>query len=236
MSQKVVIIEPIGPVVFKKNPRSKRIRLKVGANLSIAVSLPLLAEYRDAISFVESKTDWILAQQQKMTDRHTTFSPETVFRTRFHQLKIVTVPGQKVFSRIGGGIIQVFIPLQKNHAHPDIQAFIRQILIKVMRFEARNYLPLRVSELASVHKLKVQGVAVKNIKTRWGSCSSTNNINLNIHLMRLPDHLIDYVILHELAHTVEKNHSTRFWTFLEQLLPGAKKLDKEMNQYHTGIF
>jgi len=73
-----------------------------------------------------------------------------------------------------------------------------------LRKEAKDYLPQRTELLAAAHGFKYSGVTVKNISSRWGSCSSTNHINLNIHLVRLPEHLSDYVILHELTHTVHK--------------------------------
>ena len=65
---------------------------------------------------------------------------------------------------------------------------------------------------------------------------TNNNINLNIHLMRLPNHLIDYVILHELVHTKIKNHSRDFWNMLDLVTGNAKKLDKELKNYRTKIY
>lgn len=109
-------------------------------------------------------------------------------------------------------------------------------LLKLMRKEAKEYLPARVRELAKIHNLKVNDIRLKNHKTKWGSCSSKNNINLNINLIRLPNRLIDYIIMHELAHTVHHNHSAEYWKFLEKILPGAKTLDKEMRRYRVGIY
>ena len=77
---------------------------------------------------------------------------------------------------------------------------------------------------------------IKNNKTRWGSCSHRNNINLSLHLMRLPEHLIDYIIAHELVHTVHKNHSNKFWKDLENVFPGAKAADRELKDYRIDIY
>ena len=74
---------------------------------------------------------------------------------------------------------------------------------------------------------------IKNLRSRWGSCSNRNNINLNLQLMRLPDKLIDYVILHELVHTEEKNHGEKFWAKLDAITGNAKVLAIEMKKYST---
>jgi len=192
--------------------------------------------YRDAIRFVESKTDWIIKQQSRIQAGLTLFAPESCFKTRFHQLAITKGNTDKVYNRVGNGVIQIFIPEKVNHEQPKVQEFIKKTLIDVMRWEAKIYLPKRMKELSEKHGFKFQNISIKNTKTRWGSCSSTNNINLNLHLMRVPEHLIDYVLLHELVHTVVKNHSEKFWLMLEQSYPNARKADKEMNNYRTQTF
>ncbi len=103
--------------------------------------------------------------------------------------------------------------------------------------EAKAYLPNRVEKLAKTFGLVYKKVKINNAKTRWGSCSSENNINLSLQLMRLPDYLIDYVILHELAHKKVKNHSTQFWNFLDYLTDNkAKNLDKELKSFYLQVF
>ena len=74
-------------------------------------------------------------------------------------------------------------------------------------------------------------VTIRNQKTRWGSCSGKNNINLNMKLMNIPNHLIDYVILHELVHTKVKNHRPLFWGSLDIYVGNAKAIDKELKKY-----
>ncbi|WP_205461906.1 M48 family metallopeptidase [Mangrovibacterium lignilyticum] len=229
-------LEPIGAIHIRKNSRSRRIRLRVKPDGKVQVSMPLLVSEQKAIDFVKSKVDWILRQQQDIKAGLTIFSPDKCFKTKFHELKIVPVDQNKVSAMVGKGIIQINIPSTRNHQQPEIQQFIRKVIIQVMRQEAKVYLPSRLKELAQHHQLSVQNVYVKHVKSRWGSCSSVNNINLNLHLMRLPNHLADYVILHELAHTVEKNHGPGFWQLLEQICPGSKKLDKELNQYHVDTY
>ena len=96
---------------------------------------------------------------------------------------------------------------------------------------ARKHLIDRLDFLSKNHGLAYNRVFIKNQKTRWGSCSGNNNINLNINLVRLPDELIDYTILHELVHTRIKNHSRRFWDQMDKLLGDAKKLDRKLREY-----
>ena len=98
---------------------------------------------------------------------------------------------------------------------------------------ARQHLIERLNILSQKHGFNYRKVFIKNQKTRWGSCSGKNNINLNINLIRLPDELIDYTILHELVHTRVKNHSRRFWDQMDKLVGDAKKLDSKLREYRV---
>jgi len=236
MTTKYINIEQVGSVSFTINERSRRIRLSIKSDGEIVVSMPSSVPVQDAIRFVESKVEWILKQKTKIQARSTLFAPESCFKTRFHKLAITKGNTDKVYNRVGNGVIQIFIPERVNHEQPKVQEFIKNTLIDVMRWEAKIYLPKRLKELAEKHGFRYENVSIKNASTRWGSCSSVNNINLNLHLMRVPEHLIDYVLLHELAHTVVKNHGDKFWLLLEQCYPNARKADKEMNNYRTQTF
>lgn len=236
MATKNINIDSIGEVTLSVNERSRRIRLSIKSDGEVVVSMPPSVSARDAIRFAESKADWIQKHKQKIRSKSTIFAPESCFRTRFHKLAITKGNSDKVYNRIGSGIIQIFIPERVNHELPRVQEFIKKTLIDVMRWEAKIYLPKRLKELADKHGFEYQNVSIKNASTRWGSCSSTNNINLNLHLMRIPEHLIDYVLLHELVHTVVKNHGEKFWLLLEHCYPNARKADKEMNNYRTQTF
>ena len=96
---------------------------------------------------------------------------------------------------------------------------------------AKEFLEGRIKELADKFGFVYNKVTIRNQKTRWGSCSGKNNINLNMQLMNIPNHLIDYVILHELVHTKVKNHSPLFWEALDIFVGNAKSIDKELKKY-----
>ena len=103
----------------------------------------------------------------------------------------------------------------------------------INRTVARRVIVDRVEELACRHGFVYGRVFVRNQKTRWGSCSAQNNINLNVQLIRLPPALRDYVILHELVHTRIRNHGPGFWEELEKYVADCRQVDRQLNQYES---
>ncbi|MBN1293690.1 MAG: M48 family metallopeptidase [Candidatus Latescibacteria bacterium] len=105
----------------------------------------------------------------------------------------------------------------------------------INRTEAKRKLVTRLNELAEHYDFTYNRVFIRNQKTRWGSCSSKKNINLNMKLAVLPDRLIDYVILHELVHLKIPNHSKEFWTALDRLVLNSKMLKAELRKFSPGL-
>lgn len=95
---------------------------------------------------------------------------------------------------------------------------------------AREILPKRLEELAKKFGFKYGKVFIKNQSTVWGSCSFKNNINLNLNLVALNDEFIDYVLLHELTHTVHKNHQKAFYTLLTKNMPNALEVQRKLKK------
>lgn len=105
------------------------------------------------------------------------------------------------------------------------------VAAKIDKKAAKESLISRLNYLAQKNGFKFNRVFIRSQKTRWGSCSEKNNINLNVNLVRLPQELIDYVILHELVHIKIKNHGKEFWASLEKYIQGSKLLDKKLKKY-----
>ncbi len=109
-------------------------------------------------------------------------------------------------------------------------------LPEINKENARQLLTKRLYELAQKYNFQYNKVSIRSQKTRWGSCSSKNNISLNKKLLHLPNDLIDYILLHELVHTRVKNHSKDFWNELETVVPNARSIDKQLSEYQYCLF
>ena len=103
--------------------------------------------------------------------------------------------------------------------------------LDIDRAKAKIELSRRLNYLSAKYGFTYNRVFIRNQKTRWGSCSHKDNISLNVKLIRLPDELMDYVILHELVHTRFKNHSKQFWDELDRILVNAKGINAQLKQY-----
>jgi predicted metal-dependent hydrolase len=239
MTGKVYYFEVIGNVAFVKNDRARSLRITVKPNHDVKVTIPKNVSLTNAFRFVEEKRDWIQKSLEKVKtheQKYTSFKPGVDFSTRSHKLEYVLQPGSELIARVGKGLIRIFYSLEEQVLSPNGQAFVRKAVEYALRKEAKLFLPERTKYLAEKFEFQFSVVRVKNLKSRWGSCSTTNNINLNIHLMRLPDYLVDYVILHELVHTVHKNHGKQFWQALDRVSGNARLLAKEMKNYRTQAY
>ena len=96
--------------------------------------------------------------------------------------------------------------------------------IETLRTKAKKYILPRTKALAAQHGFCFNDIRIKKIHSRWGSCSGQKNLNFSLYLALFEPRFIDYVILHELCHTVHMHHQKSFWDLLEKVYPGAKKL------------
>ena len=238
MSLKRINIDSIGEVLLKKNRRSKSISIRIKPFRGIFVTLPYYSSYKTAENFVESKIEWInksLLKIKETENKRKIFDENTTYKTRNHLLKIEKGSSDKILIYVSKSVINIKYPNYLEVTSPSVQKAVMAGIVKALRKEAKEYLPVKVEILAEKFGFNYNKLFIKNLRSRWGSCSNRNNINLNLQLMRLPDKLIDYVILHELVHTEEKNHGKKFWAKLDAITGNAKALSKEVKKYSTEL-
>ena len=212
-----------GEIVVRKSKLSRNIRLSIAPNGTLRVSMPRFAPLFAAKRFVNSSRNEI---RTMLTSSQNTYFVDGMHVGKSHSIHIRESTSLKV--KIIQQIIDVAKPDSLNVAHNNVQAAIRECVIKALRKEAKAYLPKRLAYFADKYEYDYTRVQFSHASSRWGSCSSSGTISLNIALMKLSFELIDYVLLHELAHTIEMNHSEKFWEHLERTCPGYKDAKKAL--------
>ena len=229
MSTKTVVIPDIGEVTLYKKRGNRSLRLSIGHNGKIRVSMPTWVPFAAGESFARSKADWI--------STHKATAAPTVLKHgdaigKAHRLYFEAGPDSvRLSSRIEGPVVRICHPRSVSPEHPDVQKVAHSASLRALRKQADHLLPQRLKDVAAKTGHQYRSVGVKPLKSRWGSCTSEQDITLNIFLMQLPWHLIDYVIVHELAHTRVMQHGEPFWLEMERHLPNAKALRKQMAAY-----
>ncbi len=206
---------------------------------AVRVTVPHYLGFEEALKFLEEKDAWVRKQMGKIARLEhslTVFREDTVFSTRDHRLILSRTAAKELSGRIDNNSIRINIPDSFRMDEDYIQQFIRKSIEECWRKEAKDYLPARLQNLADYHGFRYNRVFIRNNRSRWGSCSAKNNINLNLHLMRLPGDLIDYVLVHELVHTLHKNHGREFWDKLGACINDPRLKDRELKKYRTDIY
>ncbi len=226
---------------YKPSGRAKKLRITVNPNGLVTVTYPKNLPRTEAELFVQKHQAWIEAQiarlviesPQETAAAEYTWGSE--YKTRYTTIRILAAEGADPFLRREGDYLCLYAHKDTNIESPEWQDLIKKQIENQLKREAEYFLLPRVFSLAKEKGINFAKLSITRAKTRWGSCSSQNHINLSCYCVTLPDELVDYVILHELAHVKHKNHSPAFWVYLEQLLPGALQLDEALKKYTTAV-
>ena len=247
-----------GEIKLAKYKRAKYLKVKISQDGEVSLSMPYFVAYQDAIDFLEEKRFWLKQELNKLNLKKNQLKlikpdsvieiPETKdldeirqpistdYKTKHHELELIPCDLGQATYRISTNKIKIYYPKSLSSKDKEVSSVIEEALTLTLRKEAKNYIPRRLKELALKHGLKYGTLTLRDTKTRWGSCTHDNNINICIHVMKLPDDLIDYILLHELAHTIEKNHSQAFWDLVSSYLgQDARKIDAQLKNFTTEI-
>ncbi len=235
-SQRIVQYDELGTLLFKKSKRVRRLSIVVKADATVVINMPYYVSYSEAETFVLEKAAWIKRTRVSVAKKQTAFDSYTEFTTRFRKLRLIPEERTNVHLKVDDEFMNVHYPKNVSLNHPAVQEIIRSCVEHTWKIEAHELLPNRVKELARQYGFRYKKLNIKANRSCWGSCTYDNIINLSLHLMRMPDELVDYVILHELCHTVHKNHGDGFWHLLDSVTGGkAKALSKRTQQYNPRI-
>lgn len=201
--------EEFGTILLRRSAKATHVRIRVAPDGRLRGSMPLYAPLFLAKQLVKNSRPQLRAM---LREQHggTIFTPGMQIG-KSHTLIIQTTARKtaKVI-RVNQQIIAE-IPEGTPYQDTTIQRRIRDVVIEALRIEAKSYLPKRLAYLAHQLDCTYERVRFSHAGSRWGSCSTSGTISLNIALMKLPFELIDYVIIHELSHTKHMNHSDEFW-------------------------
>jgi predicted metal-dependent hydrolase len=201
------------PLVLVRNPRARRYVLRLRPDGSARVTIPRGGTAGDGRRFAERHAGWIGRQLLKQDARPVQaarwlIGTEILFRG--DPVKIEAGDeGSSGWIRLGGEVVRV----------ADPAADLRPELARHLPGLAVKELGPRVLECAAAHRLRVRRITVRDQRSRWGSCSRRGTISLNWRLIQAPPFVRDYIILHELMHLREMNHSPRFWREVERACP-----------------
>lgn len=228
----VIQDDEFGEVVVRSHKNSTRISLRVGPDGRLRVSTPS----RTPLMIVKMTLKTSRADIRELMNEHNSQRAYTHDQPigKSHNLVIgqsqkdttVKTTGTKIFANIA---------TDERIASASVQQSIRKAVQKALRKEAKSYLPRRLAFLAETHGFHYETVRISHASSRWGSCSSSGTISLNISLMQLPFELLDYVLIHELCHTREMNHSKLFWDEVAAIDPEFKKHRQNLKQYTPSI-
>jgi predicted metal-dependent hydrolase len=214
----IVVGDQNVPLLFVVNPRSKRYILRLKPDGSARVTIPRRGSIRAAREFAGRHVSWLKQQLQRLAAkpvRNTAwqigseilFRGETVNIVAGVESATVTFADQTI--RMTG---------TADDLRPEIEHHMRSLAVAE--------LPPRVCMFAQQHSLTVKCVTVRNQKSRWGSCSRRGTISLNWRLIQAPEFVSDYIILHELMHLRQMNHSQKFWQEVENVCPDFRNAEK----------
>lgn len=233
MSTKQISLDGVGTVTLYKRRGNRSIRLTVGAGGDIRVTMPYWLPFKAGEQFALKQLDWI-EKHRTQSQGHSLQHAQSIGKA--HHLYFEAHPTlPRITTRLQHSEIKVVHPYHLPINDPAVQQAAKNACLRALRKEAEQLLPQRLQALAVQTGHNYSSVGVKNLKSRWGSCSSNQDIVLNIFLMQLPWHLIDYVIMHELTHTRVMRHGAPFWKHMEQYVPRAKQLRKEIHNHHPAF-
>ncbi len=216
------------PIEFVRVPRARRYILRVRPDGTLRVTVPRGGSRREAEVFVRRHEKWIARERGRVRveSAPSTWQDGSTILLAGESVR-VAVEARDAGWRVVYGE-RVVLVRDPGDVRPAIERDLRDL--------ARVVLLPRLTELAAEHSIRVGAVSIRNQRSRWGSCARNGNIALNFRLVQMPAPVRDYVLLHELMHIRQQNHSRRFWRLVEAVCPGFRDAERWLRTTGKTLF
>ncbi|HRP02350.1 MAG TPA: SprT family zinc-dependent metalloprotease [Candidatus Kapabacteria bacterium] len=205
--------------IIKSN--RKTCSLEINKQGRLVIRVPNYYSEADINHILHQKQDWIIKhhkiKQDKIASSQELKEGRTLYLGEF--IDIEYIPLNNLLLKYENKKIYININNKSEY---------KEILYNWYRINAKKYLINQVNYYANKYDFTINNIRIKDQKRRWGSCSNKKNINLNWRLIMANNKIIEYIIIHELAHTVELNHSVRFWNIVKKILPDYKETENQI--------
>jgi predicted metal-dependent hydrolase len=225
------ILVPLAPRLVR-HPRARQYVLRVLPDGTPRVTIPRWGSKREALAFLDAQRDWVARQRAKQAAR----APVAPSREWGDGHRLLLGGRVVPLTRGAGraGVVEHDDRLVVT-PRPRDGADLRPVAAAWMLARARQRLPRRLLALAAQFELDVARVSVRNQRARWGSCATGGRISLNWRLIQTPDEVCDYVLIHELMHLRQPNHSARFWALVARACPGYEALRRWLRAHEAAL-
>ena len=230
MSKKQIIRDAdFGMITITTRKLARNITMRVKES-GLYITTPPYSSVASVLRSIAPYRERLLETRQKVMPKP--FDWNFKIETECFHLRLMPSELKNFTVRFVEDEVVIYCPKESDFGNQRVQNLVRNAIMRALKKRAEEYFPPLVALWASRFDMNFRSVKISKARTRWGSCSSTKNISLSFYLMLVPAHLMDYVILHELAHTREMNHGSRFWDLLNNMTGGkALLLRKEMREY-----
>ncbi|MBK8909430.1 MAG: M48 family metallopeptidase [Rhodospirillales bacterium] len=214
------------PVTVRCNPRARRMILRIApCSGAVVITVPSGVSVDDGVAFARSKSEWLRSRLGALP-RRIPFAPgaEIPLQGVPHRIRHDPAQPRRAVNAAGGEIV---VGGTLGRLSDQVHAWLRN--------RAREALAPRVEGAAARIGRRPGRIAIRDQRTRWGSCAANGNLSFNWRLIMAPPVVLDYVVAHELAHLVERGHGPAFWRVVETLTPEARNARQWLSQHGSGL-
>jgi len=239
LAQLRLVFDPPAPVPrapapkLVRHPRARQYVLRVLPDGTPRVTIPRWGSKRDALAFLDAQRDWVARQRAAQAARAQVRPSREWHDSHLLLLGGSTIPLHRGSASRAGVVEQdgALVVTPRPRDGDDL----RPVASGWLLLRARRILPPRLLVLAAQFDLTVTHVSVRNQRARWGSCATGGRISLNWRLIQTPDDVRDYVLIHELMHLRQPNHSARFWALVARACPGHEARRRWLRAHEAAL-